>query len=634
MTLIKPSLFLNRLVVFCKGKAVYDEKFNKGVNIICGENSSGKSTITELIFFALGGEITRWKKEASLCDSVFAEVIINGTFVTLKREISTQTRRPMEIFWGDIKDALLSSSEGWQKYSFQRSESKESFSQCLFRALKLPEVRGDGSSNITMHQILRIIYCDQMTPADRLFRFEQFDSALHRRTIGDLLCGVYSNDLYGKQLSLEEKNKLFESLRQKLSSIHTILGAADQELSVTKIEEDINSLEQERVARYQDLENLRKDEKKQDAKPDRNIELNLRNQLSEIRQEVSALKSKKDQLEFEITDSLDFINAIQTRINALKQSSTVRCSLGEMNFQFCPACLSLLNNNVGKESCILCKSKKENDKENSYYLMLNQELEEQIKESKHLLNKREEEIHKLKLALPGKISQAQETESRLNSFIRSSSTESEIQVEELSRKIGYIDRSIENAHEKARLLSLINDIIEQKANVNSDISRLNDEINAIKEDLKNKKGTAYLQISELTRDILGKDLDREKEFRHADIVSFDFGDDNISVDGKRQFSASSMVYLKNSLHLAFLCASTNNSFFNYPRLAIFDNIEDKGMEQERSHNFQKIILNISENISVDHQIIFATSMIVPELKNTSLVVGEYHTHTKKSLRFS
>jgi len=55
MTLINPSLFLNRLIVFYNGKTIYDEKFNKGVNIICGENSSGKSTITELIFFALGG---------------------------------------------------------------------------------------------------------------------------------------------------------------------------------------------------------------------------------------------------------------------------------------------------------------------------------------------------------------------------------------------------------------------------------------------------------------------------------------------------------------------------------------------------------------------------------------------------
>jgi len=634
MTLINPSLFLKRLVVFHNGKAAYDENFNKGVNIICGENSSGKSTITELIFFALGGDISRWKKEAALCDAVFAEVIINGSRVTLKREIAQQTRRPMEIFWGCISDALRSTAGNWQKYPFQRSESKESFSQCLFHAMKMPQVRGDGSSNITMHQIFRMIYCDQMTPVDRLFRLEQFDSALHRRTIGDLLCGIYSNDLYEKQLSLEEQNKLFELLRQKISSIYAILGEAEQELSVTKIEENINSLEQDRKKLYQELEKLKKSSFRHEENTGQNVADSLRQQLIDIREDVYKLKSRKDQLEFEIADSVDFVNAIQARITALKQSNTVRTSLGEMNFQFCPSCLSLLSDTTTDDKCPLCKNKKDDSKENSYYLMLHQELEEQAKESKSLLKKREEEVRKLTLLLPGRISQANEIELKLNSLVQSASSESELQVEEFSRQIGYIDRSIENAHEKARLLALINGIIDQKAQVNDNISRLKDEIDSLKEELKNRKQKAYLEISELTRKILTKDLDRENEFQHADVVSFDFGDDNISVDGKRQFSASSMVYLKNSFHLAFLLASTNNSFFNYPRLAIFDNIEDKGMEQERSHNFQRIILGLSKETKAQHQIIFATSMIAPELKNSSLVVGNYYTHSKKSLRIT
>jgi len=48
--LFKPSLFLNRLVIKEEQYIVYDEKFHNGVNIIRGDNSSGKSTIMELIF--------------------------------------------------------------------------------------------------------------------------------------------------------------------------------------------------------------------------------------------------------------------------------------------------------------------------------------------------------------------------------------------------------------------------------------------------------------------------------------------------------------------------------------------------------------------------------------------------------
>lgn len=54
--MMQDSLFLQRLrIVTLENKIAYDEQFHKGVNIIRGQNSSGKSTIIRFIFFALGG---------------------------------------------------------------------------------------------------------------------------------------------------------------------------------------------------------------------------------------------------------------------------------------------------------------------------------------------------------------------------------------------------------------------------------------------------------------------------------------------------------------------------------------------------------------------------------------------------
>jgi len=64
---------------------------------------------------------------------------------------------------------------------------------------------------------------------------------------------------------------------------------------------------------------------------------------------------------------------------------------------------------------------------------------------------------------------------------------------------------------------------------------------------------------------------------------------------------------------------------------MMDTIEDKGMEPTRSHNFQNVLLEISESCEIDHQIIFATSMISPELEDTDFVVGRFFTHDKRSL---
>src|ERR1700681_2101517 len=98
MTLFKPYLFMKRLVVVSQsGGVAYDQVFHRGVNIIRGQNSSGKSTIANLTFFSLGGEFINWTNEAKKCREVFAEVEINGATLTLKRAVTEQARQAMGI---------------------------------------------------------------------------------------------------------------------------------------------------------------------------------------------------------------------------------------------------------------------------------------------------------------------------------------------------------------------------------------------------------------------------------------------------------------------------------------------------------------------------------------------------------
>ena len=67
----KPYLFLNRLIITSYTGAIsYDQVFHKGVNIIRGKNSSGKSTISNFIFFALGGDYNNWNAE-ELTDGIY-----------------------------------------------------------------------------------------------------------------------------------------------------------------------------------------------------------------------------------------------------------------------------------------------------------------------------------------------------------------------------------------------------------------------------------------------------------------------------------------------------------------------------------------------------------------------------------
>jgi hypothetical protein len=206
MTQFEPTLLLNRLVIVKDRRTVYDEPFHSGVNIIRGQgNSVGKSTIANMIFYALGGDAVQWVEEARVCDAVMAEVIVNGTPLVLNRAISDSKERPMSIFWGNFDSANKSSPTEWQTFPFSQRGTTQSFSQVIFRALGIPEVRGDLASRVTMNQLLRLLFCDQQTPSEEMFRQEKFSRNDTLDAVGSLLCGTYDDRIYEIGFELQQK---------------------------------------------------------------------------------------------------------------------------------------------------------------------------------------------------------------------------------------------------------------------------------------------------------------------------------------------------------------------------------------------------------------------------------------------
>lgn len=203
MTIFKPTLRLTRLRIERLTEVAYDQAFHEGVNILRGDNSSGKSTILNFIYYSIGGDITDWSPVALLCSRVLAEVVLNGNTATLAREISAKSGQPMAIFGGRMEDALRAPAASWAKYPYRRSETRESFSQVLFKLLDIPEATNEVSGNVTIHQMLRLMYADQLSPVGTLFKFEQFDPPLLRETVGRLVFGAYENELYRNELRIK-----------------------------------------------------------------------------------------------------------------------------------------------------------------------------------------------------------------------------------------------------------------------------------------------------------------------------------------------------------------------------------------------------------------------------------------------
>ncbi len=638
MTRLDPSLFLNRLVVLKDGLRAYDEAFHVGVNIIRGipgeGNSVGKSTIADLIFYGLGGDLTVWKDEAALCDEVLAEVSLSGSRLTLRREITDSGQQPMWIFFGSFEDAVASAADGWQRFTYRRLSDRESFTQVLFRAMGMPEVPSEAEANITMHQLLRLMYVDQMTPVDRIFRFERNDSALRRQAVGDLLCGAFDDRIYPAQLELREKEKAWETATQQYNALHRVLTASGEAFNLDFVVGRENELKSEMARTAAEIAQL-KTHRFDDSRlpPEHAAAISeLKIVLDKVNADLTEARRAEGQLAYAIADSALLLDEIERSLERLKQGEITSASIGSLDFQFCPSCFAPLKALVEDGHCKVCREHLDRDGEESRIARMRNELEIQFKESTQLQKGRQEEIAVVradinKMEVVQKALSARFSELSLN-FI----SESDARIEALTSRTGYLERELIDLQREKKIAEQLDQLSSARALLNEEVSRLKSNIQVWQGQKERRQAQAYQLIQRLTSYILARDLHTEAEFAEDSQVYFNFAEDRVTVNGKSGFSASSLTVLRNAFHLALHWASCREPAFRYPRFLVMDNIEDKGMTERRSQNFQRLLIEISNTIQYEHQIILTTSMIAPEFDTSELTVGELYTFANKSLK--
>lgn len=632
------NLFLNRLIIVTdEGKIAYDEKFHRGVNIIHGQNSSGKSTIVRFIFFALGGSYGDFVPEALRCQYVTAEVEINGKVYTLKRYLEktdngggVKKNAPIYIYFGSMEECEEDKRpEKWKCYGYNMSANKRSFSNVLFELMGLPEMKAD--SNITMHQILRLIYLDQESPLSSLFFFEQFDQTFTRETVAELLMGLYDEKLSDDKL---DKIKLEDKIAELKQSIKITRQFLDDPVKQSPgfLLAQIDQLKKEMDGISEEVRKLREGETQREVQK---LEYErMQGQVAELREQYQQVNDDIERLKADIRDSNYFIHALQKKIEAVDRSIATREYFDKLHLEYCPECLTKIEDNVEEGRCRLCKSPIDNSKGKSQAMRIKLELQFQIRESQKLLecdNEQLKERTAQSAILSRDLKAAQEKYDYAVRNVRSSQDE---RIDELIQTKGYKEGEIaqfntllESAEKYERL---VNDLNKAEA----EHERLSREIAAKESRIRKQRMIIEQAITSNGVYLLQHDQDRQAEFRFATDFKMDFGQNIVYLSDRHiKLSASSSFYLKMAARFALFLSSVQESSMMYPRLIFSDNMEDKGMEEDRSRNFQKILVNrLTELGNPDYQVIFATSNIAQELNTTDYTVGEYYTRENKSLK--
>lgn len=638
MTSNKPTLQVHRFIVFEQnGKRVYDEEFHPGVNIIRGKNSSGKSTIMNLLYFALGGDFTAWSQAASRCKSVLVEVIINGVVVTLRRIISTASMRPLMIYHGNIDDALKNSDDGWKLFPYRLTEKTFSFSRVLFDLLGYPEVRSDaGDTNITMHQILRLMSVDQESPTDSLFRYDHFDYPITREAVSELLLGIYDNALYNYRLHEKDLQGVKKDLESEFRGLKRLYRDTADTIDTAKVDQTIYEKEQSLTR----LEQMITEKNQQTTytvprKSSVNVVAKI-DSLNVLKQEITELKLKIQSSEEDIIDSQLFIESLTHKLDQIEDSILTRQSLGELPLTHCPQCLSPLQPVEQEGVCSLCHQPIDKEHSNSYASRVQQEIKMQISESRRIISSKEDRTRTYKQVLDQKVAQAEQLQRDINLSTRNSKPAGQEELERLYEMRGSVKQEVLYLKKQKQIAMRFAQLSEEIAQKNKELELLQRDIELLEQQQASNRKKAMDKIKTITAYILNKDLPRQSEFTTAKAseVDVNFKANSIALGGQFNYSASSNVYLKNSVRFAIFFASLVLDFFRYPAFIACDNMEDKGMEEERSQNFQKLLVAMCSKFPKEsYQMIFTTSMIAPELNTNDYCVGDAYTSENKSLKF-
>lgn len=618
-----------------EGKVAYDERFHHGINIIRGENSSGKSTITHLLFYALGGDYTQFVSEARRCQRVWVEIDINGAVLTLSRPIEKDmagkvlSQRGMTIYWGSI-DAALQSACRANIFGYKATDGKSSFSNILFEAMNIPIVQSD--SNITMHQLLRLMYIDQESPTASLFYYEQFDRQTTRETIADLLLGIFDQQLYAAKLKLKELEDAIDEAKANIRALETSLKPEMRSTSFIHSIIDERNHDMELIAEKIELLKQGDEAEKQKKTTIDVVKAEVRRLEKECEQQEEAI----DLLEHDIEDTQMFVDELSRRQQELHHSADTRTILGSLQIEYCPECLSPLPKHTPEGTCHLCHQPITGRANATEAQRLIAEISFQKQESANILHQDKDKLMKAKAKLKSLRAKRKTARANLDVLlcnVRSSRAEA---VEDLIFRKGQIDGELMQYYTMLEMAERYEQLVDHKNQLERDTDATQRLIRAHTARQFNRRSAAMAKIQEHGAYFLNHDEMRQKNFYEARPEDFmvDYANNIVFLqDRYAKYSASSAFFLKLVARFALFFASLDIEWMRYPHFIFADNMEDKGIELSRAQHFQRtLIAHLSHYDADKYQVIYTTSYIPSELDNSPYVVGENYDINNKSLK--
>ena len=317
----------------------------------------------------------------------------------------------------------------------------------------------------------------------------------------------------------------------------------------------------------------------------------------------------------------------------MNHSNDTRDFFDMLKLDLCPVCLSELKE-VEPGHCPVCNAPMDGSKGKTQAARILLELDFQIRESESLLKLNQNEYEELKEKLRAQKRQVTAAQKQYDNAVRNVRSSREEEIDGLLQEKGFKEASASHYRDLLEYAERYERLSKELSDAKLRLERLTIFIKASENHIEVAQIGINEAISANGLFLLKNDEDRQLEFMQASDFKVNYKQNVAYISNQRiKLSASSAFYLKMAARFALFFASLQVDSMLYPRFMFSDNMEDKGMEEERAKNFQRTIVKRLEEVgNPNYQLIFATSNIAEELDTQEYTIGEFYTQENKSLK--
>lgn len=348
---MKPRLRLESLSLIGSRKN-YTVSFKDGFNLISGPTSTGKTSILEMIDYALGAQSHKSYIEiGNSCTHVELVICIGNERFLIRRQLFDFKAEVIVSDWNEKKQKFLF----YNRFEVDVPSNPRSLSSFLIEKLGLANfsIRGQAFS---FRDIFKYCYLKQ-TEIDNedILDEKSWEKNFKRKATFQIVFKTYNEALEAYRKTLEERKAEEQELSIRLAGIQDFLKTLNiaDTLECSQIKKRL----QEEIASLQS--DLRK------AKVDKRVEteesLKLRKEIESLKNEIDTVLERKIAQTQYISKLRLLHNQYGSEIEKKKLAIDGYIAFNAYEFLFCPNCLKPLHKSTGLDTCCLCGAEKGTD---------------------------------------------------------------------------------------------------------------------------------------------------------------------------------------------------------------------------------------------------------------------------------